>query len=271
MDKNGTDLEINVNGITICYDDLGAGVIPVIFIHGFPFNKSSWRPQLDFLKETNRVIAYDIRGFGSSSGNDKNLSMALFADDLISFMDALKIKKAIVCGLSMGGYILLNAVHSYPERFEGIIFSDTQCIADSIEAKEKRYKTIQQIEAAGTKEFAAGFIKNVFSKDSFVERPEIVESINRIVLSTKQETIIAALKALAARDETCSILKEIKVPSLILCGSEDIVTPPAQSEFLSKNIKNSVLHIIEKAGHMSNLEQPDEFNRHLAEFITDLK
>jgi len=131
----GHDINIKLNGLTISYDDLGKGAVPIIFIHGFPFDKSSWQPQMEFFKKTNRVIAYDIRGFGkSSSGNEKE-SIRLFADDLIKFMDGLEITKAIVCGFSMGGYILLNAVCHYPKRFDAIILSDTQCIADSVETK----------------------------------------------------------------------------------------------------------------------------------------
>jgi 3-oxoadipate enol-lactonase len=128
VEKN---LYVDINGITICYDDFGKGLLPIIFIHGFPFDKSSWQPQLDFLRQTHRVIAYDIRGFGNSTSGKEKESIRLFADDLIQFMDALEIDKAIVCGLSMGGYILLNAAFRYPERFEAIVLSDTQCIADS--------------------------------------------------------------------------------------------------------------------------------------------
>ncbi|MBK5286416.1 MAG: alpha/beta hydrolase, partial [Bacteroidia bacterium] len=110
MLTTGADININLNDITICYDDFGKGVIPILFIHGFPFDKSSWQPQMEFLKNTHRVIAYDIRGFGKSTAGDKKISISLFADDLIKLMDALELQKAIVCGLSMGGYILLNAV-----------------------------------------------------------------------------------------------------------------------------------------------------------------
>ena len=136
---------IPINNVTICYDDYGDSELPILFIHGFPFDKSTWEPQMEFLKISHRVIAYDIRGFGKSiAGNEKN-SISLFADDLVKFMDALAIKKAIVCGLSMGGYILLNAVNRYPEKFEAIILCDTQCIADSPEAKAKRIHTIEKV------------------------------------------------------------------------------------------------------------------------------
>ena len=246
------------------------GHLPILFIHGFPFDKSMWQPQLDFFKSRHRVIAYDIRGFGKSTAGIEKVSISLFADDLIKLMDALQINKAVVCGLSMGGYILLNAVNRYPERFEAIILSDTQCIADSPEAKEKRYTTIRQIVADGLTDFAEDFVKNIFCKDSLSDKKELVEKIKKVILSTETLTITRTLSALAQRREMCSSLKEIKVPALIMCGKEDTVTPPDQSQFLQCNIANSRLYSIEKAGHMSNLEQPDEFNQHITNFISDL-
>jgi pimeloyl-ACP methyl ester carboxylesterase len=267
LQTTGNGININVNDITICYDDFGEGITPVIFIHGFPFDKSSWQPQIKFLKKTHRVIAYDIRGFGKSTAGKEKQSISLFADDLVKFMDALEINKAIVCGLSMGGYILLNAVNRYPEKFKAIVLSDTQCIADTPEVKEKRSQTISHIMASGLKDFADGFIKNIFCQETLDTKKETVEKIKSIILSTSPVTVTGTLSALAQRWEMCSSLQEISVPTLILCGKEDKVTPLAQSEFLLQNITHATLHSIDNAGHMSNLEQPDEFNQHLAGFI----
>jgi len=170
--------------------------------------------------------------------------------------------------LSMGGYILLDAVSRYPERFEAIILSDTQCIADSPEGKEKRYKTIELIKAGGLNEFAEGFIKNVFCKETFETKKELVERIKHIVLSTSPETVTATLDALAKRIERCSGLSDISVPALILCGKEDIIAPVAQSDFMLEGIRTSVMVTIDKAGHMSNLEQPEQFNEQINNFIS---
>lgn len=266
----GNDLTINVNGVTLCYDDFGEGTMPIIFIHGFPLNKSSWQPQMEFLKKNHRVIAYDIRGFGNSTVGKEKQSISLFADDLVKLMDALEIKKAIVCGLSMGGYILLNALNRYPEKFEVIILSDTQCIADTPVGKEKRYKTIQQINEDGLNNFVEAFLKNIFCEESLTDKKEVVEKIQNIILSTQPEIITGTLNALAQREEMCSSLDKISVPTLIICGKEDKVTPLAQSDFMLSKIKNSILHTIEKAGHLSNLEQPNEFIKQVENFISDL-
>jgi 3-oxoadipate enol-lactonase len=268
MQSTGHNIELTANKITFCYDDLGNGKVPLIFIHGFPFDKSMWEPQVNYLSEFYRVIAYDIRGFGRSLKDDTEASINLYADDLMLFMDVLQIEKAVICGLSMGGYIALRAVYKYPKRFTGLILSDTQCISDSAEGKEKRYNTIKQIEAEGTAGFAEDFLKNVFTADSLENKKETTERIKNTILSNSSQTITQALAALAGRRESCSTLSAIAIPTLILCGREDHITPITQSQFMKENIKNSKLKIIDRAAHLSNLEQPDVFNEHVHDFLS---
>jgi 3-oxoadipate enol-lactonase len=265
--KMGYNLIFSTPTTTFSYDDLGDGHDPIIFIHGFPFDKSTWEPQMEFLKNSHRVIAYDIRGFGKSIDADNSYSINALADDLIKLMDVLKISKASICGLSMGGYIALNAIKRFPGRFSALILADTQCMADTFEAREGRYKTIEEIKSEGIKGFGEGFIKKAFYKESFETRKEVVEKTKRVVLSNTSKAITDGLTALAERIETCSSLHNISVPTLILCGKEDELTPVEKSEYMHKEINNSELKIIEKAGHLSNLEQPDVFNKHLKEFL----
>ncbi len=266
----GYNLSVSVNDFDLSYDDVGEGSIPVIFLHGFPFDKTMWEFQLEFLKFTYRLISCDIRGFGKSTDEYSPLSIDLFAEDLIRFMDKLKIEKAIVCGLSMGGYIALNALKRFPTRFEGLVLCDTQCIADTAEGKEKRYKVIEDIEANGVNKFNEEFIKNVFHVDSPKNKKETVDQLRDVVFANSQYIITRGLTALAERSETCSSLGEISIPTLIICGREDIVTPLAQSESMNAAIKGSKLQVIEDAGHVSNLEQPHEFAKYLSEFLAGL-
>ena len=263
----GMNLILNINNLNLSYDDVGEGNIPIIFLHGFPFDKSMWAKQLDFFATTNRVIAIDIRGFGKSTDESTPLSIDLFSDDLMLFMNQMKISKAIICGLSMGGFIALNAQARFPDRFEAIILCDTQCIADTIEVKSNRYKTIDEIALNGTLNFNEAFIKKVFCKNSFTNKQEIVTQLRSVVMANPEQIIINGLKALAERSETCSTLPEINIPTLIICGREDEVTPLEQSEFLHTSIKASVLHIIDNAGHVSNIEQPEEFNNEISKFL----
>lgn len=266
-----SDLIEEVNSMSLSYNYAGEGDVPVLFLHGFPFDKSMWKGQIDSLKESFCTIALDIRGFGKSTDEETHLGINLFTDDLIAFMDRRNIEKAIVCGLSMGGYIALNAVKRFPERFKALILADTQCINDSAEAKEKRMKTVEEIKQNGTDEFNENFIKSVFHPDSFQNKPEIVESLREVVLANSTRSITAGLVALAERSETCSSLSTIAIPTLIICGAQDKLTPLAQSQFMHENIKGSVLKVIECAGHVSNLEQPEEFNKHLHNFLVQIK
>jgi 3-oxoadipate enol-lactonase len=268
--NKGYNLTIPVNGIQLSYDDVGDGSTPIIFLHGFPFDKTMWHGQLDFLKASYRLIACDIRGFGKSVDENSTLSIDLFADDLIALMDALTFDKAIICGLSMGGFIALNAYQRFPDRFAGLVLCDTQCIADTPEVKEKRYKIIEEIERTGANDFNSTFIKNVFHKDSLVNKRELVDQLSEVVFSNSQQIIQHGLVALAERTETCTTLGAVGVPTLILCGREDAVTPLVQSEYMHQHIKWSILYIIDNAGHVSNLEQPLEFNNSLRDFLNTI-
>jgi len=265
------NLLAEVNDISISYNDVGEGIVPVIFLHGYPFDKSMWRDQLKELKSSNRVIAVDVRGFGDSTDEKTHLSIELFAEDLVLFMDKLKIDKAIVCGLSMGGFIALNAMKRFPERFKALILCDTQCIADTTEVREKRYATIEQINRDSADAFNEKFVKSVFHPESLTGKMELVESLRSVVFANSKRIITAGITALAERSETCSTLDAIHIPTLIVCGREDTVTPLVESEFMHKHIKGSILKIIDKAGHVSNLEQPVEFNKYIQDFLYSLQ
>lgn len=269
-EAKGYNLTTSVNNFKLSYDDVGEGRIPIIFLHGFPFDKSMWHIQLDHLKSAYRLIACDIRGFGKSTDEETTLSIDLFAGDLVKFMDNLSIDKAVICGLSMGGYIALNAMKRFPDRFVALVLCDTQCIADTTEVKEKRFKTIDEIEVEGVSNFNEGFIKKVFSKDSLKNKKKLVEQLRTVVFANSSSIISQGLVVLAGRSETCSILGEITIPTLIICGREDEVTPLAQSEFMHENIKGSMLQVIDNAGHVSNLEQPEVFTKYLRDFLNAL-
>jgi len=268
MQERGHNLYLTLKGTLVCYDDLGQGEIPVIFLHGFPFDKSCWHPQMAALQQEHRVMAYDIRGFGKSTTSPEIPSISLYADDLIQFMDQLGIAKAIVCGISMGGYIVLNAVNRFPDKFQAIILCDTQCIADSPETKEKRKESIMQVMSGRLNEFTEQFISKVFNLEAGNHDDGLIATVKHIILSTSPETITGALNALKNREETCTSLNDINIPSLIICGDQDKLTPPEKSEELHRKIADSSYYLVPEAGHLSNLDQPFLFNQRIKLFIT---
>lgn len=268
MRNPGKNIKITANHITVNYNDEGPENAPVmIFIHGFPFSKEMWNKQMAALREKYRVISYDIRGHGNSWSGTDDFTIELFVKDLLSLMDALEIEKAALCGLSMGGYIALKAMENHPYRFESLILCDTSCKADSPEAKEKRMKAIDGILKNGVEQFAADSLKNFFAKESFITKKEVITEVREIMVNTSEKSIIKTLLALSKRKETCPTLWKIKVPVLILVGEEDKITPPEAAQFMHEEINGSVMSVIENAGHLSNLENPDQFNEQLKRFL----
>jgi 3-oxoadipate enol-lactonase len=263
--------EIWAGDVHVSYIDEGRKEdIPVIFIHGFPFNKSTWESQIEVLKAEHRVIAFDVRGHGKSNPGTQEFSIQLFTEDLFLFMDALKIEKAIVCGLSMGGYIALRAIEQQPLRMAGLILCDTQCFADTEETKEKRMKSVEHIRESGLKQYAEDSVKKLFSEASQNTRPELVASIKEMIINTPVDTVCNTLVALAGRMETCSSLPLVHVPTLIMVGADDQVTTPEASQKLQELIPNSTLRVLDHAGHLSNLEAEEDFNLHLQNFLKEV-
>jgi len=269
MHYSEKSLTITANNQTVSYIDEGSvNASTIIFIHGFPLNKTMWNRQIGELKENFRVIAYDIRGHGNSDAGDDDFSIELFVNDLLSLMDALKINKTILCGLSMGGYIALNAIENYPDRFTALLLCDTNCAADSSEAKEKRMKTIKLIKVKGLEQYAEESLKKLFAPISVSKHIEEITIVREMIIKTSKQVLFKTLHALAERAETCTKLHEIKVPVLILVGKDDEITPPDLALSMHEKIKSSTIHIIDDAGHLSNMENPEQFNDQLRVFLT---
>ncbi len=264
----GKNIEVTVNDLTVSYNDLGPEDAPVIiFIHGFPFNKSMWKQQMEALKSSYRTIAYDVRGHGNTEIGDKKFSIDLFADDLVDMMDKLNLDTAILCGLSMGGYIALNAVEKYPDRFEALILSNTQCTADTPEGIEKRIKTIQSIKETGVEKYADESIKNLFLPASLNVKQKAVAAVKQMIINTSQQSLCSTLLALAERKETCTNLDEINIPVLVMVGKEDKITPPPTALMMHEKIHDSRMYVLDHAGHLANIENQYEFNYQLRAFV----
>lgn len=264
----GHNNRLIVNELTVNFNDQGPDNAPtIIFIHGFPLNLTMWDKQVELLKTDFRVITYDIRGHGESDAGNEAFSIDLFVSDLIGLMNILEINKASICGLSMGGYIALNAISNYPDRFEALVLCDTTCTTDTTKAKEKRLITVENIIKNGVNIYAEGSIPNLFTVESIKLKIEAIASVKEMIQNTSELVLCSTLLALASRRKTCSKLAEINIPVLILVGDQDILTPPATAKFMHENIKNSTLEVIEHAAHLSNLENPELFNHHLKAFF----
>lgn len=259
-------MEHTIGGIQVHEDGQPAG-LPLVLIHGFPFDHTMWRPQIAALGSSHRILSYDVRGHGRSDAGDGQYSIEMFVDDLMLVLDRLNVARAAVCGLSMGGYIALRAVERHPERFSALILCDTKSEADGNEAKVKRAAAAKAVKADGAANFAEGFVKGVLAESTLKNRPEIAAAVTGMIRSNTPLGIAGTLLALAGRTDTTEALKQMNLPALILVGEEDKLTPPSASEAMQKLLPQSELHVIPGAAHLSNLENPAIFNQKLSAFL----
>jgi pimeloyl-ACP methyl ester carboxylesterase len=244
----------------------------IIFVHAFPFCSRMWDPQTEALEKDYKVITYDLRGFGYSS-LDYNLTIDSHADDLFSIMENLNPEKPVICGLSMGGYITLRALERGQDKFKAAVLCDTRSEADANESKLKRSEQISQIKSGGIQDFITTFIKSVLSEKTLKgdeSKKNIAGFLREVINWQTPEGICTALMSLGARTDTTPFLEKINIPVLIIAGEDDKLTPPELSKSMDNKIKNSQIHIIPNAGHMSNLENKEEFNKNLLKFLQDL-
>ncbi|MDE3057386.1 MAG: alpha/beta fold hydrolase [Bacteroidota bacterium] len=264
-------MKATINNSLMHYIDIGISTaMPVILIHGFPFNHKMWMMpggQTESLAGMYHVIAYDVRGHGESEVGDGMYSIEFFADDLLGLMDHLNVQQAVVLGLSMGGYIALRAIQKKPERFKGLVLCNTRADADSNESKIKRAAAIRAIKTNGPRIFAQEMVKNLFAPLSFETKQNAVKLIESTIERTAPLALCGTELALAARVDSAPSLPAIKVPTLIMTGELDAIAPPETGKAMQEAIPNSDFFVIPQAAHLSNLENPDEFNRHVLEFL----
>lgn len=243
---------------TISFTDIGTGS-PIIFIHAFPTSQNLWKPQQDNLNKYFRVIALDLWGFGQSDAtNGAPVTMADYAQEVKQLLDQLHIQKAIIAGESMGGYIALAFLEKYPTQVAGLILSDTQSIADTDEIKVKREQTAIDVLQNGSTNLINGFMTKALTEAA----PEVTKNfLLDILKAQKPSGIASALRGMALRDDTSHLLAETTLPILILTGDKDTLIPSRQSYNMHKLAKNSKLVIVANAAHLSNLEQPEQWNQ----------
>ncbi len=241
--------------------------VPVVFIHGFPFDQSMWAPQVAALKPSHYVVTYDVRGHGRSGVGDGQYTIELFVDDLLTLLDHLRIARAVIVGLSMGGYIALRAIERAPDRFRGLVLCDTRSEADSNEGKIRRATQAQFVKTQPMSSFADLLLTGLFYEKSFSERPDAVARIRSSIERTSPVAVAGTLIALAGRTDTTPSLYSIKVPTMILVGKHDTLTPVSAATAIREKVPDATMHIIPGAGHVSNLEQPERFNEHLLTFL----
>lgn len=239
----------------------------VVFIHGFPHTHHLWDEQVKGLASQLRVITYDLREHGQSQIGDGTLLIEFFVDDLISLLDHLQLQQVTLVGLSMGGYIALRAMERNPERFESLVLCDTSSDPDNNAAKLKRAKSIQMIREKGLESFVESYTDGVLMPETLRKNPELQNRFRKMILENKPPTVKGTFAALSARMDMNPVLSSIRVPTLIIVGEKDQITPLEQAKKLQAGISGSRLEIIPGVGHLSSFESPEVFNSALLQFL----
>lgn len=242
----------------------------ILFIHGFPFEHSMWAAQAQALNNDFHCITYDIRGFGKSVIGDAQFSMKTYVDDLFQIIKTLRLRKPILCGLSMGGYIALRAAQIEPEKFSALILADTKSEADGNAAKLNRSESISTINEKGLSKFIKELMPNLFSETTKKKNKKLISGWIDHSSYMNPKAVKSAQLAMMSRLDTTEFLEEIEIPVLLIAGKEDKLTPPEVMKKMKQKIKNSVYKEIPDAGHLSPLENPEAVNSAIKEFIDSL-
>ena len=263
-------MKARINGIDLAYEVVGDGV-PLLWVHGYPLDRTIWRSQTEGLANCARHIVPDLRGFGESDAPDGVYAMDLMAEDLHALLGSLSIKRAVVAGLSMGGYIALAFARRYPDSLAALILADTRPGPDSAEAAKTRLDAADRAEREGVAPVVEPMVGKLLSPATMARRPDLVDSLRRLLLSSRPKGVAGALRGMAARPDATPLLKTIQAPALVVTGADDAIIPPAEARKLAAEIPDSVLVEIPDAGHLPNLEQPQAFNEAVRRFLEGLE
>lgn len=254
----------------MAFTDAGNGPA-VLFLHGYPFDKSMWSPQVEALTAAGfRAIVPDLRGFGETSAAGEVAAMDEMARDAAALLDQVGIEKAVVCGLSMGGYVAFDFVQLFPERVLGLVLAGTRAPADNDQEKAVREQQVQTMLRAGMVPISIATLPKLLAPRTMAEKPNVVKEVRRMITQSNPKGAAAAQRGMAARRDYTGDLEKLDVPALIIVGREDPIRPVADAEFMHRGIRNSQLEIIGDAAHMTNLEQPEVFNQALLSFLKEL-
>ena len=253
------------------FKDIGNGN-PVILIHAFPLSSKMWESQAELLVRNGyRVILPDLPGFGENNDFTRCYSIAEMASKISELVDSLNITQPVIGGLSMGGYVLFELIRIAPDKFSGLILCDTTFSADTEEKRLSRFDLISKIENQGSSALIENMLPNLVSDYTKQNNPRLLEELKELFLTVEPSAAMNALRSMAERNDNSEILDKINFPVLLIFGEFDKVTNLENGRKMNELIPVSELAIIKKAGHYSNLEQPEQFNQKLLDFISRIK
>ncbi len=243
----------------------------VVLLHAFPLNASMWSAQREALGESYRVICPDQRGFGGSRLGHDDPSLDEVADDVVAMLDARKVDSFVLGGLSMGGYVVMALLRRHPDRVRALVLADTKATSDSTEAAANRLRIADQVVADGSAQVVLDeLLPKLVGATTKESRPLVFGRVKALVERAPVYAVAWAQRAMAERPDSTETLRGVSVPTLVVVGAEDEISPPAEAEAIAAVVPGATLVTIPASGHLTSVEAPDEFNAALAGFLDGL-
>jgi pimeloyl-ACP methyl ester carboxylesterase len=267
-DRTQTKRIVTINGAEIAYTDAGTSADAVVFVHGHPFNRSMWSPQVEaVVRSGRRAIAPDLRGYGDSQVVPGVTTLNQFADDLAALLEFLRVERVIMAGLSMGGQIVMAFAAQFRSRLRGIVLAATSPSPETADGKQRRFEMVARLEREGMDGYAAEVLDKMIAPANIERLPHVANHVRAMMRATDPRGAAAALRGRAERPDYCPVLKELSIPALIVVGDQDAFTTRADAEQMHALLSRSELVWLNGVGHMPNLESAEEFNRRLEAFV----
>ena len=257
---------LTVNGVNLAVEVRGEGPA-ILFVHGYPLDRTIWRDQIDSL-EGYRRIAPDLRGMGQSDAPDLGYGMGIYAADLVALLDALGVNEVVLCGISMGGYVVFEFLRRWRHRVRALILMDTRAEADSTEGRRARDAAAASARDGGAGAVGGALLPKMLAPGSEERAPELVDRVRRMMAATPVAGMIGALAAMRDRHDSTGLLPTLAdLPTLVLVGEEDALTPPDAARRMATLIPAARLVVIPGAGHLPPVERPSETTAEIREFL----
>ena len=246
---------------SLIYSEENGEGMPIVLLHGFPFDHNIWREQVNGVSKGARVLVPDLPGFGGSSPlPDAEPTMDRYANQLALWAGMVGLDRFVLVGHSMGGYIAFAFARLYPEMLAGLGLVCTRPGPDSEQAREGRYALIKEVWERGPQAVVDSMLPKLFAPPTKEKKPEIIEQVREMMLRQSADGIVAALRAMASRPDSSPMLPQINVPTLVASGESDVIIPAQEVDLMASTIPGAAQDVIAGAGHMPMMEQPEKLN-----------
>lgn len=264
-------MKATIHGISLAYDDIGAGPA-IVLVHGFPLDRRMWQPQVAELAQAGyRVIVPDLRGFGESQVPARGWTLGHLAADLVGLLSYLGIGRAVFCGFGMGGSVLLQLLERHPDKVAGACFVSSRVRSDDILEKVRRSELVDKLAAGNREEVLAVLSSELLGEGGGTRRPELAATLREWLELVDTRSLIWGLQAIRDRKDHSLGIREFFQPTLVISGDRDTLVNPEHGEQLAKGVPLGFGLEFAETGHLVNLEQPEQFNACLLDFLGDIR